>query len=197
MPIEISTPVQLERERMAKQADEANIRLEQLKKAYAESPEMQIERGRAALERLQNDAHHLNRIVSGSTAAQNEEQTLAARLRVAESQAEAARLDVDMGHSPAVGQTTVGDQIPQRDHADAVATLVEAGVRPNMVERFLKTGHGDDPGGRSAEEAAAAEWERRLLTDPEKRAKFLAKDPTVMREFAYYAMYRRDPRHEP
>jgi len=63
MPIEISTPVQLERERMAKQADEANIRLEQLKKAYAESPEMQIERGRAALERLQNDAHHLNRIV--------------------------------------------------------------------------------------------------------------------------------------
>jgi len=129
--------------------------------------------------------------------AQNEEQTLAARLRVAESQAEAARLDVDMGHSPAVGETTVGDQIPQRDHADAVATLVEAGVRPNMVERFLKTGHGDDPGGRSAEEAAAAEWERRLLADPEKRAKFLAKDPTVMREFAYFGMYRADPRREP
>jgi len=198
MPVEVSAPVQRERDALTRQTTEANIRLEQLKKAYAESPEMRIERDNAELQRLQNDLHRANRVISGSAAARAEEEVLAARIRTAETQVAAARLDVELGHSPAAAvETTIGDQIPRRDHADAVASLVEAGVRPGMVETFLRTGHGDDPGGRSAEEAAAAEWERRLLADPEKRAKFLAKDPTVMREFAYFGMYRADPRREP
>jgi len=197
MPIDISIPVQLQRDRQAKEADEANIRLQELQRLYRESPEQRIARDRADLQRLQNDPHHVNKIIGGSNAAQNEEATLAARIRTAESAVEAARLDVDMGHNPAVGETTIGDQIPRRDHAGAIASLVEAGVGPNTVETFLRSGHGDAPDGPAAEQKAAKEWEQKLFSDPEMREKFLKKDPEVMRQFAVYGIFRADPRREP
>src|SRR5262249_40530125 len=201
MPIEVSTPVALDRERRAREVDQANIKLAELQRLYRESPEMKIQRDRGELERMQNDPYHVNKVVGGSFAAQNEEAMLAAKIRDAESRQEAERLDVQMGKKPAPEGTTAevsfGDQIPRKDHAAAVATLVEHGVRPEMVETFLRTGHGDDAGGVEAEWAGAAEWERRLMNDPEKQKKFLARDPEVMKQFDYFGMYRRDRRREP
>lgn len=199
--IPIPTPVQLERDRHTREVDQANIRLEQLKKAYCESPEMKIQADRDALERMRNDPYHLNKTIGGNLAAQNEEAMLVARIRDAESAQEAERLDVAMGkkqpeQGPVV-ETTFGDQIPRRDHADAIATSLGRGVRPSAVETFHRTGHCDNSDGVEAGYAAAAEWQRRLMADPELQRKFLAKDPTVMREFEYYGMLRRDPRREP
>jgi len=201
MPIEISTPVQLDRDRRARETDAANIRLEQLKQAYRESPELQIQADRDALQKMQNDLYHVDKIIAGNADAHNREAMLIAKIRDAESRQEAARLDVQMGKKPApegtTAETTFGDQIPRRDHADAIATSIERGVRAATLEAFHRTGHGDDPGGAEVEQAAAKEWERKLMADPELQRKFLARDSEVMKQFEYYGIYRRDPRREP
>jgi hypothetical protein len=90
---------------------------------------------------------------------------------------------------------TYEGMLPARDHADAVATLVEHGVRAGLIETFLKTGRGDDPAGRDAEIAAAREWHRRLMADPEKQKKLLAGDPETLRELSAYGVYAEKP-HE-
>ena len=43
----------------------------------------------------------------------------------------------------------------------------------------------------------AAEWERRLMADPEVQKKFLAGDPELLKQFRYFGMYRADRRKEP
>jgi hypothetical protein len=198
MPIEISVPVQNQRDAMLKQSNDANIKLAELQKAYNESPEMRIERDRAHLADLRNDPYHLDRVLGGSTKAANEEAMLAARIYDAEARAERERLAMPPAAAtanPAAGEVTYGSQIPARDQADAVSTMLQHGARPSLVETFLKTGRGDDPAGRESEIAAAAEWERRLMADPELQKKFLAKDPQVMEWFESFGIYKAWP-HE-
>jgi hypothetical protein len=52
MPIEVSLPVQIQRDALLKQSTDANIRLEQLKAAYNSSLDQRLELDRLALERL-------------------------------------------------------------------------------------------------------------------------------------------------
>jgi hypothetical protein len=195
--MDVSIPVQHQRDQITKAAADATIKLAELQKAYNEDPKLKLERDRAHLADLRNDPYHLNKVLGGSTKAANEEAMLAARIYDAEARAERERLAVPAtttAANPAAGEVTYGSQIPQRDLADAVSTLVEHGVRPDLVETFLNTGHGDDPQGREREVAAAAEWQRRLLADPELQRRFLARDPVLMREFDCFAVYSADPR---
>ncbi len=121
---------------------------------------------------------------------------LVARIRDAESKVAAKHLDLEVSGKvvdPYAGEVTFEGMLPARDHAAAVGDLVEAGVRPALIETFLKSGHGDDPAGRSVEIAAAREWRRRLDSDPEMQRRLLAKDPQIMREFACYGIYAERP----
>src|SRR5262249_48340970 len=201
MPIEVSAPVQREREQRAKEADQANIKLAELQRLYRESPEMKIQRDRDALERLKNDPFHMDKVIGGNAHARNEQALLAAKISDAASAEEARRLDIALGKTKPAEQpaarVTYGSQIPAEDHAAAVKSLLDNGVRPEMVETFLRTGHGDDPGGTEVEHAMAAEWERRLMADPEVQKKFLAGDPELLKQFRYFGMYRADRRKEP
>jgi len=63
-----------------------------------------------------------------------------------------------------------------------------------LVKNFLLHGRGDDPKGVEEEQRAAAEWQRRLMNDPELQKKLFAKDPKTMREFDAFGVYARDPR---
>jgi lipase chaperone LimK len=47
MAIEVSIPVQTQRDQITKQANDATIKLAELQKAYASSPDMRLERDRA------------------------------------------------------------------------------------------------------------------------------------------------------
>jgi osmotically-inducible protein OsmY len=189
------------RDAMARDAsvEAANIKFAELQKAYAESPEMKLELDKLRLEQMRNDPHHLGRAIV-SEAAANEEAMLVARIRDAETQAAADRLaiDADAGKpvDPYAGEVTYEGMLPARDHAAAVADLLDAGARPALVETFMKTGHGDSPYGRDEEIAAARAWRRRLDNDPEMQRRFLAKDPEIMEKFANYGMYAPDPRRE-
>jgi hypothetical protein len=191
MAIEVSVPVQHQRDVLTKQANDANIRLEQLKAAYRDDPAQKLELDRLALERLRNDPFHLDKMVAGSAAAQREETAIVARIRVAEAAAAGQAAAPDDPNAPDV---TYGQQVSRRDLTDAVATLVEHGNRPTLIESFLATGRSDGGEPRETEIAAAREWQRRLLNDPELQKKFLAKDPEVMRQFDAYGVYAPDPR---
>jgi hypothetical protein len=175
--------------------DAANAQFEKLKADYAASPEQQLARDRAYLEQLRNDPAQLNRKIAGSRAAANEEAVIEARIAVAE-RTEAQRVDAILrGDVIAGAETTVGDQVPQRDLAGAVGDILEHGVRPELIENFLKTGRSGGPDNRETEIAVAREWERRLLSDPELQRRFLAKDPELMKQFDAYGVYAAAP-HE-
>jgi hypothetical protein len=178
----------LARDAIPRQGREADVKLAEMIRQYRESPDQKLELDRLALEKIRNDPFHLNRLVGGSATAEREEQAIVARIRVAEAAAAgqaAVPADVDI---------TYGTQIPRRDLADAVGTLVEHGVRKTFVESFLATGKSDGGEPREYEIAMAREWQRRLMADPELQRKFLAKDPQIMREFDYFAGYAPDPR---
>jgi hypothetical protein len=192
------TPATRDAAMRAREVEAANIKFAELQKQYRESPEMKLELDKLALERMRSDPHHLGMALV-SEATRNEEAMLQARIRDAETQAAANRLNVDADASksvdPYAGEVTYEGMLPARDHAAAVADLLDAGVRPGLIETFLKTGHGDDPAGRDSEIAAARAWRRRLDSDPEMQRRFLAKDPEIMKQFAAYAMYSERP-HE-
>jgi hypothetical protein len=188
----------LARDAIPRQGREADLKLAEMIRQYRDDPAQKLERDRAHLADLRNDPYHLNKVLGGSIKAANEEAMLAARIYDAEARAERERLAMPATAAtanPAAGEVTYGSQIPARDLADAVSTLVEHGVRPDLVETFLNTGHGDDPQGREVEIAAAREWQRRLLADPELQRRFLARDPVLMRQFACFAVYSAGP-HE-
>jgi hypothetical protein len=188
--------VQRDRDRITRAAADATAKLAELTKTYHDAPENKLARDKEALERLRNDPHHLNRRLT-SQMAQNEEAMLVARIADAEAKLESSRLDAALAGDkvhPAAGDNTYGQMVPRAALDTAVGILVESGVRPELIETFFKTGHGDDAAGREEEIRAAEEWERRLLADPEKQKKLLAKDPETLREFACYGIYRRDPR---
>jgi aminopeptidase N len=173
--------------------DQANAQFEKLKADYAASPEVQLQNDREYLKKLQNDPAHLDRKIAGSRAAANEEATTEARIRMAETtaaQSEAQRVDaIIRGDVLAGAETTIGDQIPRRDLATAVGDIVEHGVRPELIENFLKTGRSGGPDTREAEIAAAREWRRRLDADPEAQRRLLAGDPELMRQLTAYSIY--------
>jgi hypothetical protein len=188
-----TTPATRDAAMRAREVEAANIKLEALKAAYRDSPEMRIARDKAELQRLQSDPYTLDRskrdieVLEGRIAA----------AQVAVAQTEAERVDaIIRGDAPIAGaEITMGDQIPRRDLATAVGDIIERGVRPELVKTYLETGRGDDPAGRKAEIAAAREWHRRLMADPEKQKKLLAGDPETLRELSAYGVYAEKP-HE-
>jgi hypothetical protein len=185
------TPAVRDRAALAKQASDANIKLTELQKAYAESPEMRIQRDRAELERLQSDPYLLARSA-------REIEVLEGRIRqneAAVAQTEAERVDaIIRGEMPIAGaEITVGDQIPRRDLATAVGDIIERGVRPELVKTYLETGRGDDPAGRDAEIAAAREWHRRLMADTELQRRLIAGDAELVKQLAAYGVYAQKP----
>jgi hypothetical protein len=206
MGVEIETAVRLGREQAAARVEQANADYHRLLAEHRESPAALLERDREALNRLRNDPYHLNRMAAGSTAAANEERTLTARIAVAESrvpQTEAQRIDaVISGQADIIGpDTSYGSQIPMRDLASGYGDVLARGVRPQTVKHFEETGYADDPVGEGRESQAqkAAEWNRKLMSDPEMQKKFLAvpMDPEIKRQFDYYGIYAPDPRKAP
>lgn len=173
----IPTPAAMSRERIARQSADATAKLAAMTKAYHDAPENRISRDRAELERLRSDEHFNNRKLT-SQAVRDEEAMLVARIADAEAKLESARLDTALAGEkadPTAGEMTFGQMIPRAALDSAVSTLVQSGARMDLIETFFKTGRGDDPAGVEREHAAAEEWERRLLADPEKQKKFLAK----------------------
>jgi hypothetical protein len=71
MSIDIPANVQRDRAAIENAAAAATIRLEELKRAYADSPEMRFQRDQQYLQRLRNERHHLNRTLTAN-AARNE-----------------------------------------------------------------------------------------------------------------------------
>jgi hypothetical protein len=194
MPIEISTKVQNDRDQAAKQVNDANAQFEKLKADFQSSPERQLERDREYLQKLRSDPDFLNKKIGGSTAARDEEQSVISRIAVAESRAEAARLDAAIAGEkidlPGMIETTVNGQLPMREMIAAVEPLVEHGVRTEMLKNFLAKGVSGGPDDRATEIAAAREWERRLLADPELQKRFLSgTDPELRRQFDCFGIY--------
>jgi hypothetical protein len=216
-PINVELPVARDRDQAAKQVTEANAKFAELKRAYAESSDQKIARDRAALERLRNDPYHLNKVLGGSAAARDDEQALRARIAVAEAEAarddprrslkatirdfkslDAASVGEKLDQGVSTIETTFEGQLPQGDLAAAIEPLVEHGMKPEMIENFLQSGRSGGPDTRQVEIAAANEWLRRLMADPELQKKFLAgTDPELRRQFDAFAIYAPDPRKAP
>jgi len=194
MPIELSVPVQLDRDRIAKQADEANIRLQELQRLYRESPDQKIERDNAALERLRSDPHYLGRSLVDANV-RREAEVLEGRIQQAKQveastpvvMTDAQRVDQIASGKPLnmQDQTTVDGQLTNRDFAGAVADLLEGGVRVDLALGYLEHGRSDDPRGHEF----AAEWFRQLEHDPELQQKLLRGDPEIRRRFLVASMY--------
>jgi hypothetical protein len=189
----VETPVRIAREQAAKQVSDATAKLAELQAAYDQSPERQLDRDRDALEKLRSDPFHLNKKIGGSAAAQAEEQSLLSRIAVAESRAEAARLDAVIAGEkidlPGMIETTVNGQLPMKEFVAAVEPLLERGVRPGLLKSFLEHGRGDAQESREVEIEAAKMWKQKLENDPEMQAKLLARDPEILRQLACYGMY--------
>jgi hypothetical protein len=189
MPIEISTPVQAQRDQITKAASDATIQLEQLKAAYASSPEMKIAADRAELNRLQSDPYLLDR----ST---REIEVLSGRIAAAEAapvaSTDAERVDRVLAGQPVTGPSvTFNDQIPEADFSSAVQDDVAAGVRPELIKTYLATGKSDDPLGH----VAGKFWLDLFDRSPEMQAKLRAGDPVVTRRFKtaqYYVAGKHD-----
>jgi hypothetical protein len=207
MGINIETPVQIDRDRAAKQVADANAKFAELQEAYNNSPEQKLERDRAALAAMENDPFHLGKKLAGSATAAANEQALRSRIAVAEAaiaavpQTDMERIDAVLAGKADVSmsEVTTDPQIPMRDFASGYGDILARGVRPETIKAFEATGYADDPVGEGQEfqAAMAAEWERRLLADPELQRRFLAKDPELMRQFEYYGIYAQDPRKIP
>src|SRR5262249_10576346 len=159
---------------------------------YDQSPDAQLRRDRADLERLRqsptrHDAAHQEarlerQIASGERAA--------AQAEAAVAKTEAERVDAARHGSKGAGpEATHGDQVPMRDLVGAVGDLLQTGVRPELLQNFLKTGRSGGPDTRAEEIAAAREWKRRLDASPEMQAKLLANDPEIIKQFTAYAIY--------
>jgi hypothetical protein len=176
------------------QAAAATAKLAEMTEAYKNSPEQVAARERAELDRLQNDPNFLGR-PGAARDVQNMETRVAALERTAE-QTDAQRADaIRRGENVAGAETTVGDQIPRRDLAGAMINLVERGVQPELVERYLATGNSSDKEDRANEIWAANEWHRQLLADPTKQARLMAGDPELLKQLTAYGILAAAP-HE-
>jgi hypothetical protein len=183
------------RDRLARDASTAaaNAEMARLVTEFRDSPQSRIERDKAELTRLTSNPDLLARstreieVLEGRIAANT----------AAVAQTESERVEaIIRGDAPIAGaEVTMGDQIPRCDLASAVGDIIDRGVRPGLVKTYLETGRGDDPAGRDAEIAAAREWHRRLMADPEKQKKLLAGDPVTLRELSAYGVYAEKP-HE-
>jgi len=178
--LSVELPVRIERERAAKQVDAANAKFEELKRIYANSADQKIARDRAALERLRSDPHHLDRKLAGNAMARDDEQSLIARIAIAESKAEAERLDrpttekIDL---PSLIETTTEGMLPQREMLVAVNDLKDLGLNDACINQAVN-------GSRERPEIIAAAKERleARLSDPEWVKKLNAGDRATRRE---------------
>jgi hypothetical protein len=176
------------------QAAAATAKLAELKAAYDSSPEQVAARERAELDRLQNDPSFLRR-PGAAHDVKNMEMRVAALERSAE-QSEAQRIDAILRGEPAtLAEVTHGDQIPRRELASAMIGLVERGVQPELVERYLATGNSTGKEDRAAEIWAADEWHRQLMADPEKQRRLMAGDPEILKQLTAYGILAAAP-HE-
>jgi hypothetical protein len=175
---DVSIPVQHQRDQIAKQAADASIQLEQLKAAYASSPEMKLAADRAELNRLQSDPytldHHRRSI-----------QVLSDRIAAAEAagsgpSTDADRVDRALTGVPVTGPSaTFGDQIPEADFSSAVQDDIAAGVKPELIKSYLSTGRSDDPLGH----VAAQFWLDLFERDAGMQRRYQDGDPVMRRRF--------------
>jgi hypothetical protein len=95
-------------------------------------------------------------------------------------------------------EMTINGQLPMNEMISAIEPLVDHGLKPEMIKTFLQSGRSGGPDTRETEIAAAREWQRRLLADPELQKRFLSgADPELRRQFDAYAIYAADPRKAP
>ncbi len=181
MSIEISTPVQRDRDQITRQAADATIKLAELQKAYASSPEHKLARDRDRLAELQSDPYHLNRLVAGSAAARAEEQALRSNIAVIESQLESTRQDAALRGEkidlPALIETTREGVLPQREMLTAVTDLRDLGLNDACIDEAIN-------GARNPPAIIAAAKERleARLSDAEWVRKLAAGDRATRRE---------------
>jgi len=199
MPTEVEPAVQVQRDALTRQAADATIKLQELERAYRESPEMRLERDRASLEILQSDPHYLDRSLVNAQVGR-EAEVLEGRIRQAEASTtlvpmtDAERVDAALMGDPIVGpSTSYGQQIPARDFADAIQADIALGLRPELVRTFYATGKSDDPQGH----IYAEEWFRRYNASPEMQRLDREGDPTIRRQHkaaTYYLAGRHTPK---
>jgi hypothetical protein len=178
-------------DKIAEAAAAATEKLARMTEEYRNSPEQVAARERAELERLRNDPNFLGR--PGAARDEQAMQTRIAALERTAEQTEKQRIDAILrGENVAGPETTVADQVPRKDLANAMVDLVERGVRPELLNTYLETGHSDlDQKDRPAEIAAAEKWEKDLMRNPEKQRKLLDGDPQILKELAAFAIYKK------
>jgi hypothetical protein len=169
-------------------ATAAAVQMKQLESDYMASPQGQAEHAKASLLRITNDPNRQDEARAlEQTITRAEAEALTAPIAMSD----AARLDQALSGVVERGpELTWGSQVPSRDLTTAVQDSLERGVRESMIRAFYEHGHGDDPAGRAAEIAAADAWERKLMDDPEMQRRLFAKDPEIMRQFDYFAMFK-------
>src|SRR5262249_11083491 len=191
MANEVEPAVQVQRDALTKQAADATIKLQELERAYRESPEMRLERDRAALEKLQSDAYYLDRSLVNAQA-RREAEVLEGRIRQAEASTplvpmtDAERVDAALMGDPIAGpSTSFGQQIPAQDFAGVVQADIALGLRPELVKAFYSTGKSDDPQGH----VYAEEWFRIYNSNPEWQRLHREGDPIICMRHKAASMY--------
>jgi hypothetical protein len=142
--ISVEWPVQAARDKAAAQVADANAKFAELQEAYNNSPEQKLARDRDYLNRLQNDPHHLG-LKLVSTAAQNEEAVLRARIAAAERNLESERSaraivgeKIDL---PGMIETTTEGQLPMREMISVVDDLRALGLNDVCIGEALNGAH--------------------------------------------------------
>jgi hypothetical protein len=168
---------------LAEASAAASMQLAQLARDHDGTLERQLDLARQRQAVLPNDAgRHLSA----------EAEIAALEAKIARSQAPAllsdeARLEQALaGEVDHLGaETTVNQQIPQRDFAAAIADDLALGIRPELVRSFYLTGKSGEPDGH----VHAATWLRMYENSPEMQRLHREGDPVICRRFRYACIY--------